>query len=279
MPSIDTLVDDIQKLVVDGKEISEDAANEFGRRMGNLIRARLSTESPKPTLRLSNLGTPCDRKLYYSVNSPEKGEPLDASAKLKFLFGDILEELLLFLAEEAGHVVEGRQDELSVNGVVGHRDAVIDGRLVDVKSASTYSFKKFKDNGLTSDDPFGYLTQLGSYLSASADDPLVKDKDVASFLVIDKTLGHICLDSYSFERTDLDALVDQKREMLDRPVPPPRGYSDVPEGKSGNRKLDTSCSYCQFKETCWPGLRTYVYAKGPMFLTKVVREPKVQENF
>ena len=279
MPSIDTLVDDIQKLVVDGKEISEDAANEFGRRMGNLIRARLGTKSPKGTLRLSNLGTPCDRKLYYSVNSPEKGEPLDASAKLKFLFGDILEELLLFLAEEAGHVVEGRQDELSVNGVVGHRDAVIDGRLVDVKSASTYSFKKFKDNGLTSDDPFGYLTQLGSYLSASADDPLVKDKDVASFLVIDKTLGHICLDSYSFERTDLDALVDQKREMLDRPVPPPRGYSDVPEGKSGNRKLDTSCSYCQFKQTCWPGLRTYVYAKGPMFLTKVVREPKVQENF
>ena len=62
------------------------------------------------------------------------------------MFGDILEELLLFLAKEAGHTVTGQQDTLSISGVNGHRDAIIDGRLVDVKSASSYSFRKFKNN-------------------------------------------------------------------------------------------------------------------------------------
>ena len=38
------------------------------------------------------------------------------------------------------------------------------------------------------------------------------------------------------------------------------------------------CSYCQFKDACWPNLQTYVYARGPVHLTKVVREPKVDKQ-
>lgn len=278
MKTIDTLVDDINNFIDNPTELTDEIIDAFGKRIANLIRDRLgSTERATPSLRLSNLGTPCSRKLYYSINSPDQGEPLPPAAKLKFLYGDILEELLLFLAEAAGHTVEGRQDKLEVNGVVGHRDCVIDGRLVDVKSASTFSFKKFESNGLRSDDPFGYLTQLGSYLAASSDDPIVKEKDVASFLVIDKTLGHICLDTYAFENDGrLEQKVNTAREMLAKEKPPAREYGDEPEGKSGNRKLGLACSYCQFKQTCWPGLTVAVYAKGPVFLTKVVRPPNVE---
>ena len=109
----------------------------LGKRLADHIHNRV-TESKKPgTLRLSNIGTECHRKLWFSIREPQAAEPLPRAARFKFLFGDILEELLLFLAEEAGHSVEGRQTTLSVNGVEGHRDAIIDGRLVDVKSAST----------------------------------------------------------------------------------------------------------------------------------------------
>jgi hypothetical protein len=231
----------------------------------------------KPTLRLSNIGTPCQRKLWYTINLPDQAEPLTPAARFKFLFGDILEELLLFLAKEAGHTVEGQQDELEINGIKGHRDAIIDGRLVDTKSASTYSFKKFASNGLREDDPFGYIDQVGAYLEASLGEERLTDKDVASFLVVDKTLGNICLDTYPKSDINYQSKVAALKEMVAAPEPPPRHYTPVPEGKSGNMKLCTACSYCNFKKTCWPELRTFLYSTGPMFLIDVVKEPKVLE--
>lgn len=279
MKSIDTLVDDIYSLFTD-KDFTPDPANvdAFARRLASHICNRIAEERGKPTLRLSNLGTPCSRKLWYSINEPEAGEELPPEARIKFLFGDILEELLLFLAKEAGHTVEGCQDEVEIEGVRGHRDAIIDGRLVDCKSASSYSFKKFAANGLREDDPFGYLDQIGSYLEASQDDPALKEKDVASFLVIDKTLGKICLDTYAFPcEYNYKKKVTETRSILEGEIPP-KGYEDVPEGKSGNRKLCVQCSYCPFKLHCWSNLRTFIYSTGPVFLTKVEREPKVIEQ-
>lgn len=238
---------------------------------------RLSDVRGRPTLRLSNIGTPCKRKLWYTINTPEAAEPLSPAARFKFLFGDILEELLLFLAKEAGHSVEGQQDELEINGIKGHRDAVVDGRIVDVKSASTYSFRKFAGNGLREDDPFGYLDQIGAYAQASGSDPLVTEKDVVSFLVVDKTLGNICLDTYPTSEVDYNKKTEEVKQIVNSPTPPDRAFDDVPDGKSGNRKLCTQCSYCDFKRECWPNLRTFIYSSGPTFLTEVAREPKVLE--
>lgn len=274
--SIDTLVNDIYGLFTNGNGWSPDPENvkSFGLRLGEHVANRASEDRGAPTLRLSNLGVP-DRKLWFTVNAAEKAEPLPPEARIKFLFGDVLEELLLFLAKEAGHDVRGQQDTISVNGIVGHRDAIIDGRVVDCKSASSYSFRKFESNGLRSDDPFGYLNQLGGYLAGSSD---ATERDVASFLVIDKTLGKITLDTYPKDDTDYDKLVDHKRNVLSLPEPPPeKCYPAEPEGKSGNQKLGVGCSYCPFKHDCWPGLRTFLYASGPVFLTNVKKEPKVTE--
>jgi hypothetical protein len=204
------------------------------------------------------------------------------ATRLKFLFGDILEELLLFLAKEAGHTVEREQTEIDVNGVKGHIDGIIDGRLVDCKSASTFSFQKFKDHSLPADDPFGYLDQLGCYLTGSESLDELKDKDVGSFLVVDKTLGNITLDTYPKPSKDYAQVVEQKRKMLEFPEPPERSFTDQKFQESGNRKLGVACSYCPFKFKCWPDLRVFEYAgqngsKKPVFLTTVVKEPKVLE--
>ena len=83
---------------------------------------------------MSSIGQPCERKLYYEVNSPEDAEELRPEVYMKFLFGDLTELLLLFLAEASGHTVEGTQDEQDIVGIKGHRDAVIDGTLVHVSS-------------------------------------------------------------------------------------------------------------------------------------------------
>jgi len=275
--TINTLVQDIYALFTEPHEFDEGNVEQFAHRLATHIKNRISDEKGKPGLRMSNLGTPCDRKLWYSVNTPDDAEKLPPEVRFKFLYGDILEELVLFLATEAGHSVAGAQDTLEIDGVIGHRDAVVDGVLVDVKSASTYSFRKFEDHLTKDKDSFGYLDQLGAYLYASQDDPLVTNKNIAAFIAVDKTLGHITVDIQPKTGKDYDSLVHTKRGIIESKTPPNRAYFDEEDGKSGNRKLGVECSYCPFKTKCWPNLRVFGYSTGPRFLTVVKNEPKVPE--
>lgn len=276
MTSIKTLVQDIQARLTSGQPFDAETVRLFGINLANKLSNRLSEEY-KPALRASNLGTPCERKLWYSINRPDTAEPVGPAARLKFLFGDILEEVLLFLARAAGHEVTHEQKEVNVGGVKGHIDGVIDGELVDVKSTTSYGLKKFSEHKLREDDPFGYITQLDGYLNSDISEYLT-DKDHGHFLAVDKALGHIVLDTYEKSTTDYNSLVSAKRDMLAKPTPPDREYRAIPDGKSGNMRLDISCSYCPFKHTCWPGLRTFISSRGPVFLTEVRRQPNMQED-
>lgn len=277
MKKIETLPEDIFKLFTEDHTFDEGNVEAFGKRLSEIIHERIGRKKGMPTLRMSNLGTRCLRKLWYEINKPELGEKLPGEAQMKFLYGDILEELLLFLAKEAGHEVRGEQDTLHINGVDGHRDAVIDGVLTDVKSASSYSFKKFADGTLAEDDAFGYIDQINAYLFASQDDPLVGDKKRAAFLAVDKTLGKVVVHTVEANGVDYDKKITAIRDILVRTEPPHRYYNDEPMGASGNRKLGVACSYCAFKDTCWPNLQTFAYSSGPVFLTKVVKQPKVNK--
>lgn len=278
----ETLVQDIEGILSDGVDaIYSDFLNDFGDRVSRIVQEKLKPRDRVPTLRMSNIGTPCSRKLWYLINNPEKAEKLSPEAYLKFLFGDLTEEFLLFLAELAGHRVEGRQTEMQLAGIKGHRDVVIDGLLTDCKSASSFSFKKFKEHRLLEDDPFGYIDQIFGYLEGSKDDPLVTYKDRAGFLVMDKQHGHVCLDIYEKPEVDFEKVYEYRKQLVKEPEPPARHYEDEPHQQSGNRKLGLTCGYCDFKKHCWPGLRTFLYKDGtgvkPVFLTHVVREPNVFE--
>lgn len=281
MADINTLVDDINLVLMNGlDDLPEDRIEEFNAAMGANLRRQFMRDH-KPGLRMSNIGTPCTRKLWYSVNDPDndRREVLRGDTRIKFMYGDLTEELILLLAELAGHDVIERQAEHEINGIKGHSDAVIDGCVVDVKSASTFAFKKFKEHRLLEDDPFGYIPQAMSYLYSYQGHPAVTDQDHVYFLAFDKQLGHICLDKY--EKPDWFSLFpemyERRKEMIAGDVPQ-RDFSPVPDGKSGNMKLDTYCSYCDFKHVCHPGLRVFLYSGGPRFLTEVVKEPDVYEQ-
>ena len=280
MPDIHNLVRDINKVIDDGggwdATISKLAAEGFQ----DILDTRLSSEREehKPTLRLSALGTPCERKLWYSINDPDGREALPSSARLKFLYGDLLEQLLLSLAVAAGHDVQGEQDTLSVAGIKGHRDAVIDGITVDVKSASPFGYKKFAQGGLRDDDPFGYISQLSSYVYAGRNSDVESHPTLGAFLVVDKVNGHICLDMYDFG-PEIDTKVDDVEHIKDmvRGEMPDRSFEPEPMGKAGNMKLPMQCSYCDRKWKCWDNLRMFAYSHGPAYLTTVVDEPRVPE--
>lgn len=272
-----TLVKDIYSVLSSGAKLSDEQAGTFGSMMASMIQSRLAEREPRKELSLSMLGTKCDRQLWYKINKPELAEPLPPNTRLKFLYGDMVELLALFLAEVAGHKVEARGKEVELNGVKGHIDCSIDGMLVDVKSASGFGFAKFKEHKLRDTDPFGYLSQLGSYLASTQDDPVVVVKGEGGFLAIDKEKGDLTLDSYRFKDHDKWAkLVEEKKEMLKGPIPK-RAFEDKDMGLGGNRKLGTECSYCSFKKECWPDLKTYLYSTGPVYLTVEMKKPRVVE--
>lgn len=282
MANISTLVKDIYKVIETGGGWDETISKYCSGLLEDTFNRRLSSsreEHGAPTLRMSQMGQPCKKKLWYSINQPGGGSSLPPSTKFKFLYGDILEDLLISLAIAAGHKVEGMQDTLEVEGIKGHRDCVIDGVTVDVKSASSYAFKKFASGGLREDDPFGYISQLSSYVYAGRDNEVESHPTLGAFLVVDKQNGTICLDMYDFG-PELDTKVEefQKiKEVVSQPEAPERSFTDEPDGKSGNRKLCVQCSYCDYKSSCWPELRTFLYSNGPKFLTKVASVPKVPE--
>lgn len=278
--SIHTLVKDINEVIETGGGWDATLSKYAAELMEGVFNTRLGgdREEFSPALRLSALGTPCKRKLWYSVNQPDEVEALPTAARFKFLYGDILEQLLIVLAIAAGHRVEGTQDVLEVGGVKGHRDCVIDGITVDIKSASSYGYKKFASGGLREDDPFGYISQLSSYVYGGRDSHIESHPSLGAFLVVDKQNGFICLDMYDFG-PELDGKleeVESLKTMVAGPIPP-RGFEEEPEGKSGNMKLPMACSYCSNKYSCWDKIREYRYARGPVYLTKVVKEPNVPE--
>lgn len=254
---------------------SEEHLDAFCDNLKNLLRARLSKQTvPDSPLRFSSLGKP-DRQMWYEAH-PEHGtkEPLTAKTYLKFLYGDVIEQLFLFLTKEAGHTVEHEQLEVEVDGVKGHIDAIIDGVVVDVKSASSFGYEKFKNNTVPADDAFGYVPQLSGYANV-----LTPGAD-AAWLAIDKVSGDVCvsvLPQSIIKYYQPKERIDELREVLAADNPPDRCYDPVPDGKSGNFKLPTPCSYCAHKFRCHPDVRTFLYSTGPRFLTTVAREPDVFE--
>lgn len=272
-----TLPEDIYSILEDETDhvVSEDNVQWAGEVFKQLLRTRLAKREEKrgeDVLRFSSLGKK-DRQIWYAANMPEKAEKLTGKTKLKFLWGDLAEVLLLFLAKESGHEVTDEQVEVEQDGVTGHIDAIIDGVLVDVKTASPYSYEKFKSGDYVFNDPFGYIKQIAGYAHKTK-------SERAGFLVankVDAGLTFAEVDKAYLEGNPPAPRIEHLRRILDSDVPPERCYSDEPEGKSGNRKLGIGCSYCAFKEECWPGLRKFWYSRGPVFLTKVVKEPKVDE--
>jgi hypothetical protein len=274
--SLKTLPEDIFSLFDPAFDhvVSEDNLEAFCVNMKEILRSRLRQPAPRgAVLRFSALGKP-DRQLWMEANLTGEEEAIPNKTYLKFLYGDVVEQLILFLVKEAGHSVEMEQAEVQFNGVKGHIDAKIDGVIVDVKSASSFGYKKFKEGTVEQDDPFGYVSQLAGYA-----DVLTPGRE-AAWLAFDKSSADVCvatLSSSLIKDSPPGPRIAHLKAVLESPEIPVRCYEPVPDGKSGNMKLAIGCSYCKFKKRCFPEARTFIYSTGPRFLTHVERLPDVYE--
>lgn len=272
--NLSSLVEDIYKVLEDcNNTISDEQIKQLTTSLASVITDRLKQSSKRRDhLSLSSIGKPL-RKLWYDLKEPIDTSEEPSYYRLKFLYGDIIETLVLWLAQVSGHTVTDCQKEVKHHGVVGHIDSIIDGEVVDVKSASQRSYMKFLNGTLPDDDPFGYLAQIQSYDTEVG-------KGHPAFLVVNKVTGEICLyqPDKDFDLPDTKAIIDTAREALSKDTPPEqRCYPDEPDGKSGNRCLSKGCMFCPYKNRCWEDLRAFKYATGTKYLTHVEKEPKVEE--
>lgn len=279
MKTLSDLPQDVYK-VLEGKSLFDaSVVDRFGDNLKNILLARLRREDQDKYLRMSMIGKPL-RQIYYDLNGYE-GEKIEGKTLVKFLYGDLIEAMVICLAEASGHKVERFQEEVNVSGVPGKIDLVLDNHLVDVKSCSPYSFQKFKDGSLleSGNDPFGYLGQISGYKEAI--------NLPAAWVAVDKVSGEICILEVPEDKINefnVRNRIAEIRETSSRSSPPERCYSDEPHNKSGNRKLKISCSYCSHKAECWKesnggkGLQVYYYSNGPVYLTSVIKEPKVNSE-
>jgi len=273
MKNISTLVDDVYS-VVNGVLHPVTSNNKVDVSYSKWFTPRERGRDEK-VLYFSEVGDPCPRRLWYKYNMPLVAEKPDGRALLKFFYGDILEELVLNVAEDAGHTIEKKQERVTYDVgdgwyVRGRIDAVIDGVMVDVKSVTKYSEEKFKHN--LKDDPFGYYQQLNGYATAL-------NYSNAGFLTIQKELGHINYYPIEVHQSLFKLQAEHAAEICSMSTPDSLArLASVPASKtSKNRKLCTSCSYCNFKKVCFPEMRTFLYASGPEFLVDVVDTPRVME--
>lgn len=283
--TIDSLIFDIYQLFdpAVNHTVSEENLEKFSVNVKAHIRKFMleaKKEDESRVLRMSSIGKK-PRQLWYESKQgthggPAKVKKFTSSKLLSFLYGCVIEELVLFLTREAGHEVSGEQKQVELEGVKGSIDAFIDGTLVDVKSASFRSFDKFENGSLLEgNDDFGYVDQLSGYAQAEA-------QTSAAFVSLNKETGALAL--LKLNNLDLKNVVPQIRELkaaLLKQTPPPKCYEDVAEGSSGNRGLCKQCQWCPYKMMCWQdsnngkGLQVYQYSNKKVYLTQVSREPNV----
>lgn len=117
---LDTLIPDIYGLFDKEHTVNEENLTTFKENIGQVVKDRLAVIQSwdAPSLRVSKLGTP-DRKLWYELTTkPKEGDEelrrIEPSTTIKFMYGDIIEELVLLFIKEAGHTVEGEQGEVGI---------------------------------------------------------------------------------------------------------------------------------------------------------------------
>lgn len=235
--------------------IPEEVFKEFADAVIYGLQRQIFTErEERSTLRLSQIGK-CLRQQYYSIMGYE-AEPLNPRAKMTFLFGDIIEAVVVALAKASGVELVDQQREVNIDGVKGHIDGIVkdDGNLYlfECKSMSDASFKQLLNKGLT--DDFGYLTQCNVYMHALG-------IGRAFLVAVNKNTGHITeVEIEKDEKLIKNAIDNIKilRQYLAKEEMPERKYEPVDEvkfrKKTGRKILPFNCAYCGYKLHCWDNL-------------------------
>ena len=214
------------------KEVGEESAWIFERQFGR-------KDEEARSLRLSSIGKCMRQQAYHVLDFEKAGKEMDSRSYMVFFQGDMAELAVIYLAKLAGCNIKDEQKEVEINGIKGHPDATMDGRLVEIKSMSSYGFEKFEKGEIDE----SYLYQINAYLHCLGMTECImvalnKDAGVLGERVITKDPNKVSDIIYRIEN-----LKSATKDSL-----PQRPYA--PDEKS---ILPWQCLYCAYWKHCWPG--------------------------
>jgi len=258
------ILDKIKHFLVQAEKspvpLSEELIEQFGEDCKKAIRKQFKEQRDKSfRVRMSGIGKPlCQLQME---KSGAKKEEMPYNSKLRFLFGDMIEAITMLLLKASGTTVDSEQKQVSKpskyfeTGLTGTYDVEIDNKIYDIKSASDWAFKNKFSMGfdaVVDKDVFGYKSQ--GYLYADAE-----NKKFGGWIVVNKSTGEMCIVSppkndAEHRKEALKVAEDNIKALMEN-KPFERCFTDVEEKYrnklTGNRVLDSVCSFCSFKQECW----------------------------
>lgn len=248
------------------KEVIEEAAERFKQVLNKTFN---ETRSGNFRVYMSNAGKPACQMVMERMGAPK--EKQTAAFRMKMLIGDIAEITLRAIMKSSGVPVNASNIKVELpiaEGISlrGEYDFDIGGSIWDTKSSSNWGFKNKWGSGFSyieEHDNFGYVAQLYGYSEASK-------KPVGGWVVLNKETGELMAvdanDTPEYRKKHLDKLKHNVFKVLDLERPFTREFQDEEEkfyGKpTGNRLLGYTCSMCEWRFACWPGLLRKPKAKS-----------------
>ena len=216
-------------------------------------------------IRMSNIGRPlCQLQMEKKYASDSQvGYASDYNTKIRNLYGDILEAVVVMLLRTVKAKIDGVQGKVKLKtkyfDIKGTYDIIIDDKVYDIKSSSNFAFKNKFNKGfqvMSEDDPFGYLPQ--GYLYGKA-----LKKDFGGWIVINKETGEMLVteppqEDTKYKRSALKrANKNIKALMTDAPFKRQFELKNEKFGRNetGNKVLSTVCTFCNYKHKCWDNLQ------------------------
>jgi hypothetical protein len=261
----------IEKYLLDALDgetsMSEDIVERFGERCKDALKKQFNNDKREFTLRMSAIGRPLCQQQLEKAGAKQQAAP--PSLKLKFTYGDMVEALVMAVMEAGGVNIESFQERVAYKAgnttIKGTLDVVIDGKVYDIKSASTHAFKKFAHpdgfKKIEEDDPFGYVAQ--GYLYAAA-----KGIPFGGWVAYNKETGTIAVcnaPESNMQKTKALHKAERNIDALVKDKPFKRQFNKVPEKfrnkLTGNYTISLNCRYCNFLNSCWGD--EIVYRKNP----------------
>lgn len=220
------------------------------------------------SIRLSAIGRPlCMQQMH---KAGETGVDDEWNFPIRMMYGGVVEGLAVSILRHAGVEIQEEQTNVqlpvkvaesgpkSIYSVPGTLDLVIDNKVWDVKSASPYSYanKFISYDTLKQSDDFGYIAQLYGYAVARGLEP-------GGWIVVDKSSGEIKAltvpDNWQDEQAACLKNIENNVKILLSDADFQRSFEDIDEKFkkrfTGNRVLQSPCTFCKFKYKCWPDMQ------------------------
>lgn len=229
-----------------------------------LMRQLMQDREEKPgRLYVTRFSHPCARKGAYGYHAFE-AEEVRPRGKINFLVGDMVEIALASLGRLAGCDLQTPPKViLDINGtqVTGYGDDLLqeggEGYLVEYKKVTSYALRRFQRNGV--EDAWGYASQIHCYLKGLS-------LDKAILLAAAPETGALHEQVLFFDEVAWLAARNRASQILaSRPERLPMRAIPTVVTKNGREKLGLQCSYCNYRQHCWPEAKMELVRGRPVW--------------